>query len=77
MSNQPPPPFGPTAGAQPPTAEVETVSNRFGTVTNLAVHYNIKKSLFAGTRGEDLVMRYVVAARLETSRHPMLGVCLH
>lgn len=66
-------PTGPSAAAEPPRAETQRVSNRYGTVTNLAVHYNIKKSLFAGTRKEDLAMRHVVAARLETSRHPILG----
>ncbi len=60
----------------PPVAERTTVSNRFGTVTNLAVHYNVKKGVFAGARREDLVMRHVVAARLETSRHPVLGTLL-
>jgi hypothetical protein len=52
------------------------VSNRFGTVTNLAVHYNAKKSLFAGVKREDLIMRHVVAARLETSRRVIWGALL-
>jgi hypothetical protein len=56
--------------------ERRTVSNRFGTVTNLAVYYNTKKSLFAGTKREDLIMRHVVAARLETSRHVTWGTLL-
>jgi hypothetical protein len=56
--------------------ERRTVSNRFGIVTNLAVYYNTKKSLFAGTKREDLIMRHVVAARLETSRHVTWGTLL-
>jgi fatty acid desaturase len=60
----------------PAATERETVSNRFGTVTNLAVHYNVKKSLFAGTRREDLIMRHVVAARLATNRHAIGGALL-
>jgi hypothetical protein len=65
--------------AQPygsPVGERETVSNRFGRVTNLAVYYNVKKNLFAGTKREDLIMRHVVAARLETSRHAIWGALL-
>ncbi len=63
-------------GPLPSVGERETVSNRFGTVTNLAVHYNVKKSLFAGVRREDLIMRHVVAAKLETSRHVIWGAVL-
>jgi hypothetical protein len=37
------------------------------------VRYNVKKSLVAGTRREDLIMRHVVAARLEISRRVVLG----
>ncbi|MBB6373771.1 hypothetical protein BKA01_000993 [Pseudonocardia eucalypti] len=40
------------------------------------MHYNMKKSLFAGVRREDLIMRHVVAARLETSRHAVVGSLL-
>lgn len=65
------PPGGPA-----PVSERQTVSNRFGTVTNLAVHYNVKKNVFAGVRREDLIMRHVVAARLETSRHAIAGALL-
>jgi hypothetical protein len=65
-----------TSSTPPPTRETITVANRFGTVTNLAVHYNVKKSVFAGVRKEDLIMRHVVAARLETSRHAILGALL-
>ncbi len=61
------PNFPPTSGEQ------VAVSNRFGTVSNLAVHYNVKKGLLGGTRREDLTMRHIVAARLETSRHPIWG----
>lgn len=57
-------------------AERQTVSNRFGTVTNLAVHYNVKKNVFAGVKREDLIMRHVVAARLETTRHAIWGALL-
>jgi hypothetical protein len=53
-----------------------SASNRFGEVSNLMVRYNVKKNLFAGTRREDLIMRHVVAARLETSRHAILGAIL-
>jgi hypothetical protein len=52
------------------------VSNQFGTVTNLAVYYNVKKSLFAGARREDLIMRHVVSARLDTTRHAVWGAIL-
>jgi hypothetical protein len=52
------------------------VSNQFGTVTNLAVYYNVKKSLFAGARREDLIMRHVVSARLNTTRHAVWGAIL-
>jgi hypothetical protein len=52
------------------------VSNRFGTVTNLAVYYNVKKNLFAGARREDLIMRHVVSARLDTNRHALAGAIL-
>jgi hypothetical protein len=52
------------------------VSNRFGTVTSLAVHYNVKKNAFAGVKREDLIMRHVVAARLETTRHAVWGALL-
>ncbi|MGH3981519.1 MAG: hypothetical protein ACRDST_02200 [Pseudonocardiaceae bacterium] len=52
------------------------MSNRFGTVTNLAVHYNVKKNAFAGVKREDLIMRHVVAARLETTRHAVWGALL-
>jgi hypothetical protein len=76
MSLNPPPPTGPSPQDSPSVGERETVSNRFGTVTNLAVHYNVKKSLFAGVRREDLIMRHVVAAKLETSRHPIWGAIL-
>jgi hypothetical protein len=75
MTSMPPNPPGGSSHGAPPSDQGETtvVSNRFGTVTNLAVHYNVKKNLFAGTRREDLVMRHVVAARLETSRHAIWG----
>jgi hypothetical protein len=74
MTANPPPPLGGEApGGSSPVRETTTVANRFGTVTNLAVHYNVKKNLFAGIRREDLIMRHVVAARLETSRHAILG----
>jgi hypothetical protein len=56
-----------------PAVETTRASTRFGTVTNLAVHYNVKKNVFAGVRTEDLIMRHVVAARLETSRHVIIG----
>jgi hypothetical protein len=72
----PPPPLEPPPGGSPPVIERQTVSNRFGTVTNLAVHYNVKKNVFAGVRREDLTMRHVVAARLETSRHAIWGALL-
>ena len=65
------PPDGPA-----PVSERQSVSNRFGTVTNLAVHYNVKKNVFAGVRMEDLIMRHVVAARLETSRHAIVEALL-
>lgn len=76
MSLNPPPPSGPPPAGPPSVNERETVSNRFGTVTNLAVYYNVKKSLFAGARREDLTMRHVVAARLEISRHAIGGALL-
>jgi hypothetical protein len=76
MSLNPPPPMGPPLEASPSADERETVSNRFGTVTNLAVYYNVKKSLFAGIKREDLIMRHVVAAKLETSRHAIWGAML-
>jgi hypothetical protein len=73
--NSPPPPAGLPPEASPPV-ERTTVSNRFGTVTNLAVYYNVKKSLFAGVRREDLIMRHVVSARLDTTRHALAGAIL-
>lgn len=75
MSLNPPLPTGPSPGT-PPVAEREIVSNRFGTVTNLAVHYNVKKGLLAGAKREDLIMRHVVASRSETVRHPIWGALL-
>jgi hypothetical protein len=51
-----------------------TVQNRFGTVTNLAVRYNVKKNLFGGMRTEDLTMRHVVSVRIETTRHVVWGI---
>ena len=51
-------------------------SNRFGIVTNLAVRYRLRKSLFAGTIEEDLPARHITGVRLETSRHPIWGVIL-
>jgi hypothetical protein len=42
----------------------------------LAVYYNVKKSLFAGVRREDLIMRHVVSARLDTNRHALAGAIL-
>jgi hypothetical protein len=53
--------------------ERQVVANRFGTVTNLAVHYNVKKKVFAGVKREDHIMRHVVAARQETTRHAIWG----
>jgi hypothetical protein len=76
MSLNPPPPMGPPLEASLSVSERKTVSNRFGTVTNLAVHYNVKKNLFAGVKREDLIMRHVVAAKLETSRHAIWGAIL-
>lgn len=76
MSSNLPFPTQPPAEGPAPATERQTVSNRFGTVTNLAVHYNVKKSLFAGTKREDLIMRHIVAARLETSRHVTWGTLL-
>lgn len=76
MTFNPPPPSGLSPQGPSFTSETQTVSNRFGTVTNLAVHYNVKKNLFAGVKREDLIMRHVVAARLETSRHAILGTLL-
>jgi hypothetical protein len=76
MSLDPPPPLGPPSEEPRTVTERQTVSNRFGTVTNLAVHYNAKKSLFAGVKREDLIMRHVVAARLETSRRVIWGALL-
>ncbi len=76
MSFNPSPPTQPSPEGPPPVAERQTVSNRFGTVTNLAVHYNVKKNVFAGVKREDLIMRHVVAARLETSRHAIWGALL-
>lgn len=76
MSFNTPPYSGPSSQGSPPTAETQTVSNRFGTVTNLAVRYNVKKSLFVDAKREDLIMRHVVAARLETSRHAIVGALL-
>ena len=63
-------------GGTPRAPERTTVSNRFGTVTNLAVHYNVKENAFADARREDLIMRHVVAARLEISRHIIFGAIL-
>jgi hypothetical protein len=68
--------MGPPLEGPSPVTERQTVSNRFGTVTNLAVHYNVKKNAFAGVKREDLIMRHVVAARLETSRHAIWGALL-
>lgn len=68
-------PTGLPPEASPPV-ERTTVSNQFGTVTNLAVYYNVKKSLFAGARREDLIMRHVVSARLDTTRHAVWGAIL-
>lgn len=76
MSLSPTPPMGSPPEGPPPVAERQTVSNRFGTVTNLAVHYNVKKNAFAGVKREDLIMRHVVAARLETTRHAVWGALL-
>jgi hypothetical protein len=76
MSLNPLPPTQPPPEGPAPVTERQAVSNRFGTVTNLAVHYNVKKNLFAGVRREDLIMRHVVAARLETSRHAVWGALL-
>ena len=53
--------------------ERQVVANRFGTVTNLAVHYNVKKNVFAGVKREDPIMRHAVAARQETTRHAIWG----
>lgn len=66
----------PPSDAKRPQPEQVSASNRFGEVSNLMVRYNVKKNLFAGTRREDLIMRHVVAARLETSRHAILGAIL-
>lgn len=76
MSLNPPSPTGPPPDVPPHVTERETVSNRFGTVTNLAVYYNVKKNLFVGVKREDLIMRHVVAARLETTRHAIWGALL-
>ena len=56
--------------------ERQVVANRFGTVTNLAVHYKVKKSVFTGVKTEDLIMCHVVAARLETIPHTIWGALL-
>lgn len=51
-------------------------TNRFGQVTNIAVHYNVKKGLFAGISKETLPLRHITAVRLETSRHWVWGILL-
>jgi hypothetical protein len=76
MSFDPTPPVGSPPEESPPVAERQVVANRFGTVTDLAVHYNVKKSVFAGVKREDLIMRHVVAARLETIPHTIWGALL-
>src|ERR1035441_11013963 len=86
MSNYSPPPDDPPAVPSPPggggpagTAPGEQVrldNNRFGTVTNLAVRYNVKKGLLAAVHPEILTMRHVVAVRLDTTRHVAWGIIL-
>jgi hypothetical protein len=51
-------------------------SNRFGRVTDIAVHFNVKKGLFAGISQETLPLRHVTAVRLETSRHWIWGIVI-
>jgi hypothetical protein len=70
------PPQSPPEGLPPVLETITVKDNRFGTVSNLAVHYNVKKNLFAGAKREDLIMRHVVSARLETSRHAIWGALL-
>jgi hypothetical protein len=60
----------------PAIIETQTVSNRYGTVTNLAVYCDVKKNFFGQAEREDLAMRHVVSARLETSHRPALGSIL-
>ncbi len=57
-------------------SEQTTATTRFGTVTNLRVDYNVKKGLFGGARRETLVMRQIVSAVSETTRHPIWGILL-
>jgi hypothetical protein len=85
MSLSPTPPPEPPPDGSSSVNERQTVSNRYGTVTNLAVYYNVKKNIFAHAEREDLVMRHVVAARLEMTQRTSLGlllalagiICLH
>lgn len=71
-----PPPLGSNAASLAPGEQVKLDGNRFGTVTNLAVRYNVKKGLLAGTSVENLAFRHVVAVRLETTRHVVWGIVL-
>lgn len=74
MSWSPAPPAGPPPWGSPSDNERQAVSNRYGTVTNLAVYYNVKRNPFSRAEREDLAMRHVVAARLETTQQTMLGL---
>ena len=56
-----------------PTTEHVIMQNLFGTVTDIAVHYNVRKGLLAGISQETLPIRHVTAVRLETTRHWIWG----
>jgi hypothetical protein len=60
----------------PQSAEDVVITNLFGTVTDKAVHFNVKRGLFAGSSQEILPIRHVTSVRLETSRHWIWGILL-
>lgn len=66
-----------TSSSNPPDDDHRiAISNRFGTVTNRAVQYNVKQGLFGNSYQETLIMRHVVSARLETTRNLIFGTVL-
>lgn len=67
---------GSPSGEPPSVNERQAVSNRYDTVTNLAVYFNAKRSIVARAERETLIMRHVVAARLETTQQIALGLLL-
>jgi hypothetical protein len=58
------------------TSKQTYVSNAFGTATNKWAVYFRAKGWFSGGSREDVPLKHVTSVRINTKRHPVVGIVL-